>query len=386
LDPIAVHFHEIALKGGNRAYYEHALRKNLLTALKGAGDLKVTKITGSMMVEGEGDPAEVLRRVSNVFGVAFAMPVRKLPRDLEAVGEALLEEIRRSRPRSFRITTRRRDKRYPHTAVEINRFVGQYVQQRHEVAVDLHDAELQAMVVVLNEGILLGAGKHRAVGGLPMGTSGRVAALLSGGIDSPVAAWRMMKRGCHVEFIHFHSHPRVDRKSIEKAEELVETLTRWQYTSRLHLVPLGDIQAEVRLKTPAPLRVLLYRRFMLRISERIALRHKCRALVTGEAIAQVASQTLQNMAAVAAAAKMPVLRPLCGSDKDEIVEVARKIGTFETSILPDQDCCQLFLPPSPAIFSTDEECAEAEKSLDIQALVSDAISRIERVKFRWPTP
>jgi len=384
LDPIAIQFHEIALKGGNRAYYEHALRKNLIASLQGAGDLKVSKITGSMMVEGEGDQSEVLRRVSNVFGVAFALPVRKLPLDLEVVGETLLQLLREQKPSSFRIATRRRDKRFPKNSIEINRLVGQYVQERMDIRVDLHAPEFQVFIVVLNDGILLGAGKQRGVGGLPSGTSGRVAALLSGGIDSPVAAWRMMKRGCHVEFIHFHSHPRVDRRSIEKAEDLVERLTQWQFSSRLHLVPLADIQAQIRLNAPDRLRVLLYRRFMVRIAERIALRHKCRALVTGEAIGQVASQTLQNLSAVDAVARLPMLRPLCGSDKEEIIDTARKLGTFETSIEPDQDCCKLFLPPAPAIFSSDEECTEAEKNLDIDAMVSDAIHRTERVKFRWP--
>ncbi|MGA9520371.1 MAG: tRNA uracil 4-sulfurtransferase ThiI [Myxococcaceae bacterium] len=384
MDPIAVHFHEIALKGGNRAYYEHSLRKNLIAALQGAGELKVHKINGSMLVDGEGDGEEVLRRVSNVFGVAFAMPVRKLPLDLEAVGEMLLQQLRELKPKSFRIVTRRRDKRFPKTSIEINRLLGMYVQDRMQVEVDLHDPEVTTYVVVLNDGILLGMSKHGAVGGLPVGTSGRVAMLLSGGIDSPVAAWRMMKRGCHVEFVHFHSYPRVDRKSIEKAEDLVERLTQWQFTSRLHLVPLSEIQAAVRLNCPEPLRVILYRRFMVRLAERIALRHKCKALATGESVGQVASQTLQNLASVDAVARMPILRPLCGSDKDEIVQIARKIGTFETSILPDQDCCKLFLPPKPALHSSQAECLEAEKALDVDALIKDALDRSERVKFRWP--
>jgi thiamine biosynthesis protein ThiI len=384
LDPIAVHFHEIALKGGNRVYYEHALRKNLIRALEGAGQLKVNKITGGFLVEGEGDRAEVLRRASNVFGVAFAMPVQRLPLDLEVVGEALLRTLQESKPKSFKIVTRRRDKRFPKNAVEINRLLGTYVQARMDIKVDLFDPEANALVVVLPDSILLGMSKHRAVGGLPMGTSGRVATLLSGGIDSPVAAWKMMKRGCHVEFVHFHSYPRVDRKSIEKAEDLVERLTQWNFTSRLHLVPLAEIQAEVRLNTPAPLRTVLYRRFMVRLAERVAMRHKCKALVTGESIGQVASQTLQNLAAIDAVAKMPILRPLAGSDKDEIIAASQQIGTYETSILPDQDCCKLFLPPAPALYSSDEECSEAEKNLDVEGLIKDALNRTERVKFRWP--
>ncbi|MFQ5845065.1 MAG: tRNA sulfurtransferase, partial [Planctomycetota bacterium] len=221
-------------------------------------------------------------------------------------------------------------------------------------------------------------------GGLPVGTGGRVAVLMSGGIDSPVAAWRMMKRGCRADLIHFHSHPLVDRTTQDKARDLAELLTRWQYRTRLHLVPLARIQTEVRLRAPEALRVVLYRRFMMRIAAALARRRRCRALVTGESLGQVASQTLSNLVTVDAAASLAVLRPLVGSDKQEIVREAERIRTYPVSIRPDQDCCRLFVPAHPATRTTAAQLEEAEGGLDVDGLVRDARERAEHVDFRWP--
>jgi thiamine biosynthesis protein ThiI len=206
-----------------------------------------------------------------------------------------------------------------------------------------------------------------------------VAALLSGGIDSPVAAWRLIHRGCRADFVHFHSYPLVDRTTQEKARDLVAVLTPWQFASRLHLVPLAEIQKEIRLKAPEAMRVVLYRRFMVRIAERIARRRRCRALVTGESLGQVASQTLENIATVDAVATMPVLRPLIGADKREIIEMAERLGTFPISVRPDQDCCQLFVPGKPVTKSWPSQAVAAEADLDVEALVEDAAARTEKV-------
>ncbi|MHC4490921.1 MAG: tRNA sulfurtransferase, partial [Planctomycetota bacterium] len=216
-------------------------------------------------------------------------------------------------------------------------------------------------------------------GGLPVGTGGRVAVLMSGGIDSPVAAWRMINRGCRADLLHFHSHPLVDRTTQEKARDLAEILTQWQYRTRLHLVPLAQVQTEVRLHCPERLRVILYRRFMVRIGEWIARRRRCRALVTGESLGQVASQTLSNLATVDAVATLPVLRPLIGMDKQEIVRLAERLETYPISIQPDQDCCRLFVPAHPATKSTPAELEEAERALDVGALAKDAVERTETV-------
>lgn len=384
MELIAVHFHEIALKGKNRALFESALRENLKAALSPLGETRVRSVEGRILIETAGDPEEAVERTRQVFGVAHCFRVQRLPRDLDAVAEVVLADVQKRRPASFRVSTRRNDKRFPHTSVEVDRLIGAKVHEQTGIPVKLSGAELNAWVLILADEILVGTDKREGVGGLPVTTGGRVAALLSGGIDSPVAAWRMMKRGCHIDFVHFHSHPLVDRKSIEKAEELVQRLTRWQYRSRLHLVPLAEIQTQTRLHAPEPLRVILYRRFMVRIAERIARRHRCRALVTGESLGQVASQTLSNLSAVDAVATMPMLRPLIGMDKQEIIDQAHRIDTFSVSIEPDQDCCRLFLPPKPALHATDEECTEAEKALDVEGLVADAVKRRETVLLRYP--
>jgi thiamine biosynthesis protein ThiI len=211
-----------------------------------------------------------------------------------------------------------------------------------------------------------------------------VVSLLSGGIDSPVAAHRLMKRGCQVVFAHFHSSPFLDDTSRNKAVQLVEALTRFQYQSRLYLIPFGEIQQEVVVGAPAPLRVVLYRRLMSRIAEGIARREHAKAIVTGESLGQVASQTLDNLAVIEEAVGMPVLRPLIGSDKEEIVQQARELGTYEISIIPDQDCCRLFVPKHPATISTLEEVRAAEANLGIEKLVQMGLDQMEIRAFEFP--
>jgi tRNA uracil 4-sulfurtransferase len=385
LDPISIHFHEIALKGGNRAAFERKLRENVATAVEPLGRFQLTRYPGGFLLDGDSeDRSEVLRRVIEVCGVAHAIPVQRLPIDLEVIAQRIVAAIHETAPANFRITARRPDKRFGQSSSLINQRLGQLVQEATRLPVKLTGADLEAHVYCLKDQVLLGTDKIRGVGGLPVGTAGRVAALLSGGIDSPVAAWRLMKRGCRVDFVHFHSYPRVDRTTIEKAQELAERLTRWQYRTRLHLVPLLEIQTAARLYAPERLRVVLYRRFMVRLAQKIAHRRRCRALVTGESVGQVASQTLHNIAAVDAVANLPILRPLCGMDKQEIIDQARRVGTYEVSIQPDQDCCQLFLPRHPSVNATDEECAEAEKKMDVEGLVRDALSRTTTETYRWP--
>jgi thiamine biosynthesis protein ThiI len=234
--------------------------------------------------------------------------------------------------------------------------------------------------------MLLSLEKEQGPGGFPPGSSGRVLALLSGGIDSPVAAWRMMKRGCRVDFVTFHAFPLQDRTLLDKARSLAEALTRWQLRSRLYLVPFAAAQQTIVAAAPAPLRVVLYRRFMVRIAQAVASRRGAKALVTGESLAQVASQTLDNLAVIDQAATLPVLRPLVGMDKDEITQQARRIGTYEISTLPDQDCCQLFIPRSPALAARREEVLAAEAELEVPELVATAAREAEEVRLAWPAP
>jgi thiamine biosynthesis protein ThiI len=287
--------------------------------------------------------------------------------------------------RTFRITARRAFKTFPLTSVELNRALGAHVlARRPDVRVDLHHADVEVHVEVLPAEAFIYCDRRAGAGGLPVGSSGTVAALLSGGIDSPVAAWRMMKRGCRVVFVHFHSVPYLPDTSQRKARELVERLTPWQYFSRLYLVPFGDIQRDVVLAVPPHARVTIYRRLMVRIAERLARSAGAAALVTGDSLGQVASQTLENLASIEAAADLPVLRPLIGMDKLEITAQAQALGTFEISIEPDADCCTLFVPRHPGTRITRDEATAIERRLDVEALVAAGIERAALETFEFP--
>ncbi|MGH7433801.1 MAG: tRNA uracil 4-sulfurtransferase ThiI, partial [Candidatus Methylomirabilales bacterium] len=285
---------------------------------------------------------------------------------------------------TFRVTARRAYKAFPLTSQQLNEALGSFVLGRFPTRVDLKDPALTLFVEILPREAFLYLEKVRGPGGLPVGVAGRVLALISGGIDSPVAAYRMMRRGCLVSFLHFHGAPFLDRRTQEKVREIVRLLTRFQYTSRLTLVPFGEVQQEVVVNAPAPYRVLLYRRLMVRIAEHLAGVEGAKALVTGESLGQVASQTLENLTVIEEAVRLPVLRPLIGMDKEEISAQARDIGTYEISIQPDQDCCTLFIPRHPATRATLEEIDRAELTLDIGRLVKMSVERAEHEECAFP--
>jgi thiamine biosynthesis protein ThiI len=270
------------------------------------------------------------------------------------------------------------------TSVELNRALGAFVLERAATRVDLEHPEVEIVVEVLPDEAFVSLDRRPGPGGLPVGSGGTVAALLSGGIDSPVAAWRMLKRGCRVVFVHFHSVPYLPPTSQAKARTLVERLTEWQYESRLFMVPFGEIQREVVLTVPGPARVVVYRRLMVRIAEAIARREGALALVTGESLGQVASQTLENIAAIDAAATGPVLRPLIGTDKREIIDEAKQLGTFEVSIEPDADCCTLFVPRHPLTRMTAAQAEAVEARLEVARLVAAGADGAELATFAFP--
>jgi tRNA uracil 4-sulfurtransferase len=382
---VLVHYHEIALKGGNRPFFVEKLAENLRRATADLGG-KVQVLGGRLLLRAAEPVAwEPLRaRVGSVFGVANFGRTQQVPPDLDALKAALVADLGERRFASFRVTTKRSDKRFPMTSVEIDRAVGGAIHLATGVRVSLEEPELNVMVEVLRDRIFYSVERLPGPGGLAVGSSGRVAALLSGGIDSPVAAWRLMKRGCTVALVHFHAFPLQDHTTIDKARALARILTRYQFRTRLVLVPFGTVQQTIVAQTPAPLRVLLYRRFMLRIAEAIAPRVKAKALVTGDSLGQVASQTLDNLKVIDEAARGPVLRPLIGMDKDEITRQARAIGTFEISTLQDQDCCQLFVPKSPATSARIEEARAAEQALDVSGLVMSAVREATEERFVFP--
>ena len=383
---LVVHYHEISLKRGNRPLFLRHLRRNLERALADLGAPGIAQLSGRIVVDLDGHPApELVReRVTRVFGVASATVAYRAPSTLDAMKAVLGRLLEgRSFP-SFRISARRAFKTYPMTSVELNRALGAFVLERVATRVDLEHAAQDIRVEVLPAETYISLDRVEGPGGLPVGASGIVAALLSGGIDSPVAAWRMMKRGCRVMLVHFHSVPYLPATSQAKARALVARLTEWQYVSRLHLVPFGEIQREVVLAVPPPLRVVVYRRLMLRIAEALARRAGALALVTGESLGQVASQTLENIACIDAAATLPVLRPLIGMDKLEITAQAQRLGTFEISIEPDADCCTLFTPKHPATRAGLAEVEAVEARLDLSRLVTAGADGATVEAFDWP--
>ena len=383
---VVVHYHEISLKRGNRPVFLRRLQENLLRAVGDLGSARVEQLPGRIVLrlDGDLDAGAIADRIGRVFGVAnFALAERTSP-DMDALKRAVDRATEGRRFESFRITARRAFKTSPLSSLEMNRELGAHVLARHPARVSLEHPELNVHVEVLPGQAFVYGDRRPGPGGLPVGSSGMVAALLSGGIDSPVAAWRLMKRGCRVTFVHFHSVPYLPDISRGKARALVGRLTAWQYVSRLYLVPFGEIQRAVVLAVPGPLRVVVYRRLMLRIAEVIGRSSGALALVTGESVGQVASQTLHNLARVDEVADLPVLRPLIGMDKLEITAQAEAIGTFGISIEPDADCCTLFVPRHPATRLSEAEVAAAEAQLDVPRLVATGVAGAMLEEFTFP--
>jgi thiamine biosynthesis protein ThiI len=385
---IVVHYQEIALKGKNRPWFLGRLVRNLRRAV---ADLDVRAVRALMgrieLVLGPAVSQELVgERVRRVFGVANFSYAGRTPVDLDGIAAAILGDLGDRQPETFRVSVRRADKRYPLTSPQVEREVGGRIKQARGWAVNLDDPELEIHVELLTDEAFYFFGKERGAGGLPTSTAGRVACLLSGGIDSPVAAHRMMKRGCVVTFVHFHSYPILSRASQEKARDLVRLLTMWQQHSRLHLVPFGEIQQQVVLAVPGPMRVVVYRRLMMRIAERIARARRAQALVTGEVVGQVASQTLENLAVIGNAATLPLFRPLIGMDKDEITAEAIRIGSYPISIIPDQDCCTLFTPRNPQTRARLADIEAAEQVLPIEEFVERAVREAVVEEFEFPAP
>ena len=382
---IVARYHEIALKGRNRPFFVSKLAKSLRRATSDLGG-KVNVLAGRLTIALPDEVTwEVARaRLEDVFGVANFSRVLSVPADYGALERSVVETLSRHRFASFRITTRRSYKPFPMKSGDVDRQLGAAVNRATGARVDLKGHELEVHVEVLRDRIHYSFERCPGAGGLAVGSSGRVMALLSGGIDSPVAAWRLMKRGCNVVAVHFHAFPLQDHTTIDKVTALARILARFQYRTRLLLVPFGETQQTIVANCPAPLRVVLYRRFMVRIAEALAARNRSKALVTGESVGQVASQTIDNIAVIDDAATLPVLRPLIGMDKDEITQQARRIGSFDVSTLPDQDCCQLFVPKSPATAATVEEVRAAEAALDVAGLVETAVRGTERRVFDFP--
>ncbi|HZB26479.1 MAG TPA: tRNA uracil 4-sulfurtransferase ThiI [Vicinamibacterales bacterium] len=383
---IIVHYQEIALKGKNRPWFVARLVRNIRDAVRDLDVRRVQALMGRIeIVLGPAAEWEMVReRLRRLFGIANFARAGRTALDVDAIAAEILRDLTGVDAQTFRVSARRADKRFPLTSPQIEREVGGRIKEARGWRVDLARPALTIHVEALTDEAFYYFGKEAGAGGLPTAASGRVVCLLSGGIDSPVAAWRMMRRGCRVVFVHFHSYPILSRASQEKVRELVRLLTRHQLRSRLLLVPFGEIQQRVVLAVSPPLRVVIYRRLMMRIAEAAARAHRAGALVTGEVVGQVASQTLENMTLINDVVSLPVLRPLVGMDKDEITAEAQRLGTYPVSIIPDQDCCTLFTPRHPATRARKVDIEAAEAALPIDDIVAGALASAVTESSHFP--
>jgi thiamine biosynthesis protein ThiI len=380
-DTIVVHYNEIALKLGHRKLFVSRLMANLRAGLADLGVGTIRSVAGRITIEGgRASLPAVMRRVALTPGVANLWCARALPRDLESLEREVAGLLGHWRPEgTFRVEVKRADKSFPVESPQVAARLGSIIVARTGASVDLKRADTVMYVLITNTAMYLALEKIEGCGGLPVRTGGGVVLMLSGGIDSPVAGLRMIRRGCRVHAIHFHSAPYLSGTSREKAKRLCAILARGHGPIRFDCVAFGAIQSEIVRSAPTALRVVLYRRMMMRIAEAIATETGSAAIVTGESLGQVASQTLTNMTTIAAAVGLPVLRPLVGMDKREIMDYARRAETYELSIVPDQDCCSLFVPKHPAIAATLEQVAAAEADLAVGSMVAAAAAERERL-------
>ena len=370
-----VHYGEIALKGRNRKYFESMLSEHIRRVVKSLGHCRVRPRPGRIEIEfADGVCVQALsEKLQKVFGIVHFSPCFRLEASIDDLKASLEKELAGKTFGSFAVRARRAEKHFPVGGQWVNEEIGRFVKERTGWRVDLDNPEVTIRITLFTQHIYYSFQKIAGAGGLPTGMGGRVGCLLSGGIDSPVAAYRIMRRGAQPTFIHFHSAPHTTPESQEKVWQLAEKLSQYVLGAELIMVPFGDIQQKIIATTPEPYRVLLYRRMMIRIANALAAQKGLRGLVTGESLGQVASQTLSNLAVLDAVSDIPILRPLIGMDKEEIIAEARRIGTYETSIQPHEDCCAFMLPKNPRTQSRAGELEKVEKVLDIADLVAQGL-------------
>ncbi|MDI6883224.1 MAG: tRNA uracil 4-sulfurtransferase ThiI [Patescibacteria group bacterium] len=407
---VICHYSEIGLKGKNRRFFEEKLVENIKKSLEGLGYKKIKRISGRILIElkKEAKEDEIKEALKNVFGLAYFAFGVSCPQEIEAVKKKALEIFknkfltnyrdgvnllgftgREDRPfRTFKIETQRSKKDFPLTSQEINEKIGEYVLKRFKIKdlrlkINLENPELTCFIEIVEKYAFLYLEKIKGLRGLPVSASGRAISLLSGGIDSPVASFYGMRRGVKIIFLHFSAYPFTKKSSVEKVKKLVKILNKFQFQSKIYLVPFTEIQKEILLKTKVRLRVIFYRRFMFRLAEILAKKEGAKALITGESVGQVASQTLENIGVIEEVVRLPVLRPLIAMDKEDIIKKAKELGTFDISILPAQDCCQRFLPKHPATKANLKEVKkEEEEELDVGKLIKQALKKTKFVKVQ----
>ena len=376
---ILIHYHEVGLKGKNRGRFENQLISNISKTLKGVETGQVRRIGGRLYLELTPEsPIGVIReRLGWVFGIANFSEATGVPNDISLIREAAWAAAQKNSFRSFRIATRRSHKMFPYNSNDINIDVGSYIQKRSKANVRMDDPDLTCFIEVTTSGTFIYTEKFPGPGGLPVGSNEKAVSLISSGIDSPVASYKIMKRGVTLVFVHFHSQPYTNRNSERNVEELIQLLNRHQYRSKLYSVPFVEIQRHIMQFGSVGYRVVFYRRAMLRIAEAVARKERAHCLVTGDNVGQVASQTLMNLQAVEEVTLMPILRPLSGENKDEIIEQAKKIGTYEISIEPYEDACTVFIPKHPTTRAKLDLVHRCEEKMDLDNLMEQAFRTTE---------
>lgn len=371
------HYAEIGLKGKNRKFFEEKLVENIKQALPEGSFKHIKRISGRILISlTETENTEGIKNsLQNVAGIAYFAFAVSVKQDIELIKQKAIEILKEKNFKTFRITAKRASKDFALSSQSINEDVGEAVIRNLNKKVKLENPDINLFINIVEKFAFLFTEKHKGLGGLPVGVSSKAISLLSGGIDSPVASFLAMKRGVNVIFCHFHAMPYVSKESVDKVKQLVGILNKYQSKSKIYLVPFGDIQKEIMLHTAPNLRVVLYRRLMFKIAEQVANKEKAKALVTGESIGQVASQTIENISAISQAVEMPILRPLITYDKEDIIKKAKEIGTYDLSILPHDDCCSRFLPEHPETKANIINVKKEEDKIDIEKLIEKAIKK-----------
>ena len=396
---IIIHYNEIALKSGNRKFFENFLTRNIGKFLQRDFpqiEFKTERLFGRIMISSSkiidaATQKKITNSLMNVFGIANFSFAWKLSRDLKEIEKNIWKIIQTNKLagkiKTFRISARRSDKNIPLTSEQINQRIGGYLFSKLEkkipkIKVCLKNPNLNCFVEITEKYSFIYFEKIKGASGMPQGVSGKALALLSGGIDSPVAAYYAIKRGVKIDFIHFHSMPFVSPASVEKVKQLAKIIGKFQLNSKIFMIPFGEIQKEILLNVPEKLRVIFYRRLMFQIAESLAKKEKYLALYTGESVAQVASQTLENINATNESVQITILRPLIGFDKEEIITKAQEIDTYETSILPHQDCCTRFIPKHPETRANLFQIKDIEKNLSVSKYIISALKEMEIIKIK----
>jgi len=383
---IICHYGEIALKKGNRLFFERQLVKNIQQQLEKdfADSIKnVQRKFGNITIELQPEQKINLSlletTLAQIFGIVNFSLAFKIDQDLTAIKKTVYELLKKEDFKTFRITARRSEKNFPLTSEGINREVGAFIVEKMNKKVNLKNPERNCFIEITNGNAFIYKQKIKGAGGLPVGTAGKALVLLSGGLDSPIAAYYALKRGLNIKFVHFHSMPYTSKASLEKVTQLAKKLKNYKASGQIFSVPFSDAQKEIMLNCPDNLRIILYRRTMLRIAEILAKKNKALALVSGDSLGQVASQTLENLSVVGQASKILLLRPLIGLDKEEIMQKAREIGTYDISILPHDDCCTRLMPKKPELRSKLDDVLNAEKNLDFEKIINTALKEMETI-------